>query len=127
MKTLNRVAVFAGLVSAAVVLAGVGTAQDVAAVAPESHKVILENDQVRVLSVHVRPGEKVAMHSHPANVAYFLTDGKLKITLPNGKTEERTIKAGTANWSEPATHAAENIGSAPFEEVQIELKQPAKK
>lgn len=108
-------------------LAVIATAQDVAAVAPGSHKIILENDQVRVLRVHVKPGEKVAMHSHPPNVAYFLTDGTLKMTLPNGKTDVRTIKAGTANWSDPATHAAENVGSADFEEIQIELKQPPAK
>ncbi len=115
------------LLAALVVLASVAIAQDVVAVAPGSHKVILENDQVRVLQVHVKAGEKVAMHSHPANVAYFLTDGKLKITLPNGKSDVRTIKAGTANWSDPATHAAENVGSADFEEIQIEMKQPAAK
>ncbi len=108
-------------------LSGVMGAQDVVAVAPDSHKLVLENDQVRVIRVHVKPGEKVAMHSHPPNVAYFLTDGKLKITLPNGKSDVKTIKAGTANWSEATTHAAENVGSADFEEIQIEMKQPAAK
>ncbi len=48
-------------------LSGVMGAQDVVAVAPDSHKLVLENDQVRVIRVHVKPGEKVAMHSHPPN------------------------------------------------------------
>jgi hypothetical protein len=51
----------------------------------------------------------------------------VKITLPDGKTEERTIKAGTANWSEATTHAAENLGSTDFEEIQVELKQAENK
>ena len=123
--TRSKYLIVFALVGSVAFLGGATAAQDVVVVAPESHKVILENDQVRVLQVHVKPGEKVAMHSHPANVAYFLTDGKLKITLPNGKADVRTIKAGTANWSEPATHAAENVGSADFEEIQIEMKQPA--
>jgi len=109
------------------ILSGVVCAQDVMKVAPDSHTVLLENDQVRVLSVHMKPGQKAPMHSHPHNVAYFLKDAKVKITLPNGKTEERNIKAGSSSWSEATTHEAENIGTTELEEIQIELKSPEKK
>lgn len=34
--------------------------QDVVKVSPETHTVLLENAKVRVLDVHVKPGEKVA-------------------------------------------------------------------
>jgi quercetin dioxygenase-like cupin family protein len=53
-------------------------AQDVTKVAggPETHKVILDNDQVRVLDARIQPGQKLAMHSHPANVVYYVTDYK---------------------------------------------------
>jgi quercetin dioxygenase-like cupin family protein len=104
-------------------VAGVLYGQDVVKVAADSHTVLLENDQVRVLKVDMKPGQKVPMHSHPHNVAYFLTDGKVKIILPDGKTQERTIKAGTSSWSEATTHAAENIGTTEFQEIQIELKK----
>jgi quercetin dioxygenase-like cupin family protein len=102
-------------------------AQDVLKVSPETHRVILENAQVRVLDVHIRPGEKVAMHSHPAGILYYLSDAKLKITYPDGKTEEREVKAGTAVWSEAVTHAAENVGATELHEVHTELKETAKK
>jgi quercetin dioxygenase-like cupin family protein len=104
------------------------SAQDVVKVAGDSHKVLLENAQVRVLAVTIKPGEKVPMHSHPANVSYVLTDGKLRITMPDGKTVEREPKAGTSTWSEPVTHAFENIGTTEYRQVQIELKNagPAK-
>ena len=101
-------------------------AQDVVKVSPETHKVLLENEHVRVLDVHAKPGEKVAMHSHPSSTLYYLTDGKLKITYPDGRTEERTVKAGTAVWSEAVTHAVENVGANEFHEVHIELKEPTK-
>ena len=103
-------------------------AQDVVQAAGDSHKVILENAQVRVLAVSLKPGQKAAMHSHPANVSYVLSDGKLRVTMPDGKTVEREPKAGTASWSEPVTHAVENIGTTEFTQVQIELKNagPAK-
>ena len=121
MKTLRYMLM--GLSLAIVFLLSAAAAQDVMKVAPESHKVLLENDQVRVLRVHMKPGDKAPMHSHPHNVAYFLTDARVKITLPNGKTEERNLKAGSSNWSEATTHAAENIGTTELEEIQIELKK----
>jgi len=104
-------------------LAGMIYAQDVVKVAPDSHTVLLENDQVRVLKVDMKPGQKVPMHSHPHNVIYYLTDGILRLTSADGKTEDRRVKAGTVVWSEASKHAAENIGPAEFREVQIELKK----
>jgi quercetin dioxygenase-like cupin family protein len=101
--------------------------QDVVKVSPQTHSVILENAQVRVLDVHVKPGERVAMHSHPAGILYYLSDAKLRITYPDGKTGEREVKAGTAIWSEAVTHAAENIGPTELHEVQTELKETAQK
>ncbi len=62
------------------------TAQDAVTVDPKHYKVELENAQVRVLRVTYEPGEKSVMHSHPANVAVFLTDAKAKFTLPDGKS-----------------------------------------
>jgi quercetin dioxygenase-like cupin family protein len=98
-------------------------AQDVVKVSPETHMVLLDNEHVRVLDVHAKPGEKVGMHSHPASTLYYLTDGKLKITYPDGRTEERIVKAGTAIWSKAVTHAVENVGASDFHEVHIELKE----
>jgi quercetin dioxygenase-like cupin family protein len=111
---------------------GTALAQDVMTVAggPETHKVVLDNDKVRVLDVRLQPGEKVAMHSHPANVVYYVSDAKVKNTLPDGKTVVREIKAGTAFWNEPLTHAVENVGPAEVHLVQTEMKgaaAPAKK
>ncbi len=99
-------------------------AQDVTKVAggPETHKVILDNDQVRVLDVRIPPGQKVAMHSHPANVVYYITDYKTKVTSPDGKTAIREGKAGTAFSFGPTTHAIENAGTTELHLVQIEMK-----
>lgn len=108
------------------VAAGTVLAQDVVKVTL-THRVLLENARVRVMDVHVKPGEKVAMHSHPAGILYYLSDAKLKITYPDGKTEEREVKAGTAVWSEAVTHAVKNIGTTSLHEVHTELKETATK
>jgi hypothetical protein len=42
--------------------------------APTVYKVVLENDQVRVLSATYQPGTKVPMHRHPDHVVFALTD-----------------------------------------------------
>lgn len=101
------------------------TAQDVMLVGADTHTVLLENARVRVLAVRVRPGEKVPLHSHPANVTYFLGDATLRITSADGSSVVRAIKAGVASWNEPVTHAVENVGTKDFTEVQVELKNPA--
>jgi len=98
--------------------------QDVVKVSPETHTVLLENERVRVLDVYAKPGEKVGMHSHPASTLYYLTDGKLKVTYPDGRAEQRSVKAGTAVWSEAVTHTVENVGANEFHEVHIELQMP---
>ena len=118
-----------GPVAAALLaLPAMSQAQDVVQAAGDSHKVILENAQVRVLAVSLKPGQKAPMHSHPANVSYVLSDGKLRVTMADGKTVDKEPKAGTASWSDAVTHAVENIGTTDFTQVQIELKNagPAK-
>lgn len=97
-------------------------AQDPVKVDPEHHKVVLEDDQVRVLRWNISPHEKSVMHEHPANIVVFLTDADIKFTFPDGKTAERHVKAGQVTSGAAVKHDAENIGDKPIELVQIELK-----
>ncbi|HVN78539.1 MAG TPA: cytoplasmic protein [Terriglobia bacterium] len=98
-------------------------AQDMVKVAPKNCKVLLDNDRVRVTRVVLKPGDKLEMHSHPATIVYSLSGGKVKYTSPDGKSEEREIKAGTTRWSEPETHGTENIGTTESRALVIELKK----
>ncbi len=103
--------------------APIATAQDMVKVAPENCTVVLDNDQVRVVRVVIKPGEKLAMHSHGAHIVYSLTSGKAKYTSPDGKTEEREMKAGQAVWSDGVTHGTENIGTTETQALVVELKK----
>ena len=98
-------------------------AQDMVKVAPKNCTVVLDNDHVRVVRVVIKPGEKLAMHSHGASFVYALSSGKTKYTFPDGKTEERETKAGTAVWSDSVTHSAENIGTTETRALVVELKK----
>jgi quercetin dioxygenase-like cupin family protein len=98
-------------------------AQDMVKVAPKNCNVLLENDQVRVVRVVIKPGEKLDMHSHPANIVYAFTTGKAKFTSSDGKSEERELKAGQAIWSDAVTHATQNSGTTESRALVIELKK----
>ena len=97
-------------------------AQDPAKVDAKHYKVEFENDQVRVLRITYGPHEKSVMHQHPGSVAVFLTDGQAKFTLPDGKTQDAPIKAGSAQWEAGGKHLPENTGDKPFELVLVEIK-----
>jgi quercetin dioxygenase-like cupin family protein len=99
------------------------SAQDMVKVAAKNCKVLLENDHVRVVRVVLKPGEKLAMHSHGANILYSLTGGKAKYTSPDGTTKERESKAGETVWSDAVTHSTENIGTTETHVLVIELKK----
>jgi quercetin dioxygenase-like cupin family protein len=107
--------------------AAVGFAQDAAKVDPAHYKVEFENDKVRVLRFHYEPGEKSVMHSHPDAVAVFLTDGKIKFSFPDGKTQDASGKAGAVQYTPAQVHLPENVGTAAMEGIVIELKGGAGK
>jgi quercetin dioxygenase-like cupin family protein len=92
-------------------------------VAPESTKLLLDNERVRLLDIHLKTGGKLAKHSHPAYVLYGVSDAKFKVTTADGKTVEKSVAAGEATWSEPTTHIVENAGSADILGLVLELKE----
>jgi quercetin dioxygenase-like cupin family protein len=100
-------------------------AQDAVKADPKHYKVVFENDQVRVLHITYGPHEKSVMHAHPANVAVFLTDGTVRFATPDGKSQDRPVKAHTTQWDPGGTHLPENIGEKPFEVMLVELKGKA--
>ena len=111
--------------ASALLLGVIANAQDAPKVDPKHYKVEFENDQVRVLRITYGPHEKSVMHSHPAGVVVYLTDARGRFTLAGGKTEDRTVKAGTVAWTEATSHMPENVSDKGFEVIQVELKSKA--
>jgi beta-alanine degradation protein BauB len=95
-------------------------------VAGDVYKLVMENDRVRVFDVRFKPGQKAVMHGHPDHVVYVLTDGTLKLTLPDGKSQVIPLKAGQAMWIDAGPHATENVGSTEAHNLAIELKESKK-
>ena len=116
----------AGGLSAAVVLGAVANtawSQDPVKVDPKHYKVEFENEKVRVLRISYAPGEKSVMHYHPDSVAVYLTDGKTRMTTPDGKSQDAPAKAGAASWAPAGSHLPQNVGDKPFEVMVVELKK----
>lgn len=111
------------LAAALVASATEAAPQDAARVAGDQVKVLLENDRVRVLEVVSKPGQKMAMHSHPHTVVYILEPARVRVTTPDGKTMDAAVKAGDVQWREPVTHAGENIGTTALREIIVEMKE----
>ena len=108
------------------VLSATAQAQDPVKTSPQFYKVLLENDQVRVLEYHLKVGEKEPMHSHSAGVVYVLSGGKIKFTYPDGRSEVKAAATGETIWREPVTHAVENVGDTEAHAIAIDLKTSAK-
>lgn len=99
-------------------------AQDVAKVSPDTVKIILENDKVRVIESNIPPGRTQAMHSHPTTIVYYLRASRVKSTGPDGKPVVAERKAGDVAYREPLTHSSENVGATDAKTLVIEFKEP---
>lgn len=105
---------------------------DAVAAAPESHKVLLENDRVRVLEVVIEPGTKEPPHTHRwpsvmmvdrrSRIRYYDEMGKLVFETPVDADLQGDLDP---QWMDPeGLHAVENIGSAQYHAIRVELKTP---
>ena len=104
---------------------------DAVVAAPQNHKVVLENERVRVLEVIVRPGEKEPLHMHrwPSvmhvieedDIRDYDADGKL---LYDSRRDQPPAKTPYTVWMEPqAPHWVENMSKKPLRLLRVELKQ----
>ena len=92
-------------------------------VAPKGHRILLENDRVRVLEVRIKPGETTEMHGHPANVVYALSSARVRFSFPDGSSREVGIKEGDIVWSDGGWHDVANIGTTDDLGIIVELKR----
>ncbi len=103
---------------------------DAVTAAPEHHKVLLENERVRVLDARITPGDSTPIHTHRwASVLYILgasnfvrfdADGNVVF---DSRAAQTLPPAGTVLWSPPLPlHSVENVGDAEIRVISVELK-----
>jgi hypothetical protein len=102
---------------------------DAVTAAPNLHRVVFENDEVRVLEVMVEPGVREPEHTHRwpsvmvtdqrARIHYF-TGAELTFESPD-PLPERPVPL--ASWLEPeGPHSVENIDTVRLHALRFELK-----
>lgn len=103
---------------------------DAVIAAPNSHKVLLENDKARVLEVIILPGQKEPMHIHQWP-SIMIVDSSTKIRYYNDLgeateyTERETSKEKPfVEWLGPeGLHSVENLDeSKTYHAIRIEIK-----
>jgi beta-alanine degradation protein BauB len=97
-------------------------AEDAAKVAPHVYKVLFENEQVRLLEVSMQPGDRTEMHTHPDNLLYVLSGGKVTFTGPSGEVADLEVPAGMSMWMEATEHATDNVGGSAIHALFFEPK-----
>lgn len=100
--------------------------------APENHKILLENEKVRVLEVTVLPKETEALHHHQwPSVLHIMETGDFIRRDGDGNViaDSRKFKKQPALpitiWKEPQkAHSVENLSdSITMKIIRVELKQ----
>ncbi|MFZ6023699.1 MAG: hypothetical protein ACOYVG_04500 [Bacteroidota bacterium] len=106
--------------------------KDAVIAAPKNHKVILENDNVRVLEVTVLPGETEQVHSHRwPSVLYIQAAGDFIDRDSKGAVifDSRLLKTPLqfpmTMWKDPeAPHSVENLSKTiTLRLIRVEIKK----
>lgn len=105
---------------------------DALAAAPQYHRLVLENERVRVLETRIPPGETAPLHTHRwGGVHFFLSfsdfvrrDERGRVLLDTRRTP-LGLDFGGGFWVDPlAPHSVENVGSVELRAVNFEMKKP---
>jgi len=100
---------------------------------PPHHKLLLENDSVRVLDANIPPGEMTAVHTHRLAASHlviswsdFIRYDAEGIVLLDSRSIGKTIAQHTALWSEPlGPRALKNVGTNDLHIISVEIKNRA--
>lgn len=103
---------------------------DALSAAPDHHRVMLENEQVRVLDTRLAPGQMTPLHEHawPA-VLHVLSWSDFERIDSDGNVvlDSRAVgmnpQPGAILWGPALTpHAVRNVGTRELHVIAIELK-----
>jgi hypothetical protein len=97
--------------------------------APASHRVLLDNDQVRVLEVVIEPGTREPEHTHQAPSVMIVDEpAAIRYHAGNRVTYQTAPCSGPpaevhVHWLDPeGPHSVENIDQRRYHAIRVELK-----
>ncbi|HWT91375.1 MAG TPA: hypothetical protein VN238_00120 [Solirubrobacteraceae bacterium] len=90
---------------------------------PDKYRVLFENERVRVLEYHDRPGDRTSPHAHPDSVMVTLSSFDRRLIHGDQEAQVR-LEAGQARWVAAQEHSGENVGTTDSRAIFVELKEP---
>jgi len=106
---------------------------DALVAAGDYHRLLMENEHVRVLEVRIPPGHTVPVHTHrwPSVIdvrnhgEFIRRDGEGNL-LYDSRTAEPPRRTSGPGWTPPLPpHSVENVGTTEIVLYTVELKHPA--
>jgi len=99
--------------------------------APQHHKLLFENDSVRVLDTTIPRGEMTMVHTHRfassliviswSDFIRYDAEGNVQL---DSRSIGQTIPQYTALWSDPLDpHAVKNVGDNDLHIIRVEIKK----
>ena len=95
---------------------------------PDSYRIVMENDRVRIIEVHIKARSKVNVDS-PANrdrFLYMLSDGALILAQPGKTPYEFALHAGETAVFPPVSPTVENDTDSAVRALMVEVKEPSR-
>lgn len=87
------------------------------------HKLIFENERIKVWEFTLVPGQTIDAHKHDHDYFFYpIEGGTLEVTRAAG-VSRATLEAGKIYYRQKGdTHAATNVDSHRYHEILVELK-----
>ena len=103
---------------------------DALVAAPKHHKLLMEDDRVRVIHTRVLPGETVPLHTHRWPSVLILLGwsdcvrrDENGVVTYDSRTAGKGPKADSAMWYPPLPpHTLENVGENEINTINVEMK-----
>ncbi len=89
---------------------------------PDLYSVVFENERVRVLRYHDRPGDRTQPHEHPDSVMITLSSFQRRL-VQGERSVEVSLRAGEVRWLDAQEHSGYNIGGTDTMTMFVELKE----
>jgi quercetin dioxygenase-like cupin family protein len=95
---------------------------------PVADQIVFEDEYCRVWSLALEPGEATGWHKHELNYVYVVTAASpARTEYVGGEPEEQRDEVGATSKREPDEgHRLLNVGTRPYRNIVVELKQDPK-
>src|SRR4029077_19644630 len=125
MNALFKMPLIAAALMAA---ASIAAAQDKPVTPPDSYRVVMENERVRMIEVHVKPHSKVNVDSEAGRerFLYMLSDGALVLAPPGKTPYEFALHAGETAVFPAVSPTVENDTDSAVRALMVEIKTPTR-